>query len=167
MTPHWPAIVLQLKLLALLAIANGAPLLGRTVLRHRWGTPLDGGVQLPDGRPLFGPSKTIRGVLLALVVTPIAAVLLGLDAVTGAAIGGCAMLGDLSSSFIKRRLRMAPSSQALGLDQVPESLFPLLAVRARLGLTGAEIAGLVIAFVILDLLLSRLLYRLRLRERPY
>lgn len=167
MTPHWPAVVLHLQLLVLLAVANGAPLLGQAALRHRWNTPVDGGLRLPDGRPLFGPSKTVRGVVLALIATPIAAVLLGLDALSGAVIGLFAMLGDLCSSFIKRRLGLAPSSQALGVDQVPESLFPLLAVRTHFGLSGVEIAWLVLAFVVLELVLSRLLYRLRLRERPY
>ena len=30
---------------------------------HRWNAPLDGGLRLPDQRPVLGPSKTIRGVL--------------------------------------------------------------------------------------------------------
>jgi hypothetical protein len=41
------------------------------------------------------------------------------------------------SSFIKRRLALVPSSQAIGLDQIPESLFPLLACR-QLGMTAAN-----------------------------
>jgi len=167
MNSHWPAILLHLKLLVLLAVANGAPLIGHTLLRQRWNAPVDGGVRFWDRRPVFGPSKTMRGVALALISTPIAAVLLGLEASSGVLIGAAAMLGDLCSSFIKRRLGLAPSSQALIVDQVPESLFPLLAVRARFDLSAVDIVSLVLAFVVLELLLSRLLYRLRLRERPY
>lgn len=159
--------MLHLKLLVLIAIANGAPLLGHALLRHRWNAPLDGGIRFRDGRPLLGPSKTVRGIVLALVITPVAAVLIGLDANSGLIVGLFAMLGDLCSSFTKRRLGLAPSSQALGIDQIPESLLPLLALRVRLGLTGVEVAGLVIAFVILELLLSRLLYKFRLRDQPY
>jgi CDP-2,3-bis-(O-geranylgeranyl)-sn-glycerol synthase len=76
------------------------------------------------------------------------------------------MLGDLTSSFIKRRLGRPPSSQALLLDQVPESLFPLLVFRERLGLAAWDIAVVVLAFFVLDLLLSRLLYKLHLRDQP-
>jgi hypothetical protein len=49
------------------------------------------------------------------------------------------MAGDLFSSFLKRRLNLPPSSPALGLDQVPESLFPLLACRYSLPLTPIDI----------------------------
>jgi CDP-2,3-bis-(O-geranylgeranyl)-sn-glycerol synthase len=56
---------------------------------------------------------------------------------------------------------------ALGLDQIPESLLPALALKTRLGLTAWDIAGVVFAFILLELLLSRLLFGLRLRDRPY
>lgn len=166
--PADPALLLlHLKLLLLVGVANGAALFGRTVFRDRFAFPVDAGVRFPDGRPVFGPSKTVRGVVLALAITPGAAWALGLEASTGLLIGAFAMLGDLTSSFLKRRLGMPTSSQALGLDQVPESLFPLLAVRVRYGLTGLEIALMVLAFLVLELLISRVLYRLRLRDQPY
>lgn len=166
--PADPAVLLlHLKLLLLVGVANGAALFGRTVFRDRFAFPVDAGLALPDGRPLFGPSKTVRGVALALSVTPLAAWALGLPATTGLLIGAFAMLGDLTSSFLKRRLGLPTSSQALGLDQIPESLFPLLAVRERYALSGLEIALMVAAFLVLELLVSRVLYRLRLRDQPY
>lgn len=125
------ALLLWLKLLALLAVANGAPLVGRALLRDRFAWPLDAGVRFLDGRPLFGASKTIRGVLLALIFTPLASSLLGLGPMAGVQIAAGAMLGDLVSSFTKRRLGRPPSSQAPGLDQIPESLVPLLTVHGR------------------------------------
>lgn len=160
-------LLFHLKLLLLLGVANGAPLFGQTLLRRRFNQPLDAGRRFFDGRPLLGSSKTIRGVLLALITTPVAAVLLGFDGQTGLIIGAFAMLGDLTSSFAKRRLGMPSSSQAFGLDQVPESLFPLLAVRGRLDLAAAEITLLVAVFVALELLISRVLFKLRLRDQPY
>ena len=78
-----------------------------------------------------------------------------------------AMLGDLLSSFIKRRLGMAPGSRALGLDQLPESLLPLLAVAGPLVISATEIMATVITFFVLELLISRVLFRLRLRKHPY
>lgn len=166
MTPE-TTLLLHLKLLALLGVANGAALFGHTFLRERYSRPLDGGWRFVDGRPLFGPSKTIRGVVLALLATPAAALALGMEASTGLLIGGGAMLGDVFSSFTKRRLGLPSSSQAFGLDQVPESLFPLLAVARRYGLGPLDIALLVTAFVVLELLLSRVLFKFRLRDQPY
>ena len=77
------------------------------------------------------------------------------------------MAGDLLSSFAKRRLGRPSSSQALGLDQVPESLLPLLACRVPLGLGWLDVAVLVGVFLVGELLVSRLLYRLHIRDRPY
>ena len=77
------------------------------------------------------------------------------------------MVGDLFSSFVKRRLKLPPSSQALGLDQIPESLLPLLACRDALSLTVAGIAIGVGIFFAGELVLSRLLFRVHLRDEPY
>jgi CDP-2,3-bis-(O-geranylgeranyl)-sn-glycerol synthase len=93
--------------------------------------------------------------------------LIGLEADLGARIAALAMAGDLLSSFIKRRLRLPPSSQALGLDQIPESLLPLLACIDPLDLTMYDIAAGVVIFLVGELLLSRLLFRIHLRDRPY
>jgi CDP-2,3-bis-(O-geranylgeranyl)-sn-glycerol synthase len=77
------------------------------------------------------------------------------------------MAGDLFSSFLKRRLNFRPSSQALALDQIPESLFPMLACRDALSLTIPDIALGVAVFFIVELILSRLLYQVNLRDKPY
>lgn len=151
----------------LLAVANSAPLLGHKLLGPRLACRLDGGCRFLDGRPLLGRSKTLRGVVLSLAATAAAAPLLGLPWTTGALFAALSVLGDLTSSFLKRRLGRPPSSQALGLDQVPESLFPLLALRGYLDLTAGTIAAVVVAFFVLELVLSRLLYRLHLRDQPY
>lgn len=160
-----PVAILQL--LALIGVANGAPVILKTLFGDALARPLGGGMRFVDGRPLFGASKTIRGVAASLILTTAAAPLLGLEAATGALVGATAMAGDLLSSFTKRRLNLAPSSRALGLDQIPESLFPLLACRGSLSLTLADIVIGVAAFFAGELLLSRVFYRLRLRDRPY
>jgi CDP-2,3-bis-(O-geranylgeranyl)-sn-glycerol synthase len=116
---------------------------------------------------LFGASKTIRGIFLSILATAVGACLVGLGCKTGALIGSAAMSGDLFSSFLKRRVRLPASGRAVGLDQVPESLFPLLACRSALSLTVSDIAVIVLSFCLGDILISRLLYKLRLRDRPY
>jgi hypothetical protein len=155
------------QLLILLMLANGTPVVARKILGERFSYPLDGGVEFVDGRPLFGRSKTIRGVVLAVPVTTAGAPLIGLGWEIGVLVGTLAMAGDLVSSFLKRRLDMPPSSRASGLDQVPEALFPLLACRNLLSLTMADIAAGVALFFIGDIVLSRVLYAFRLRDRPY
>ena len=148
-------------------MANGAPVLVQRVLGARWAWPIDGGLRFIDGRPLFGRSKTARGVALSVLATTIAAPLLNLPIELGALVGMLAMAGDLISSFIKRRLGLAPSRQAIGLDQIPESLLPMLGCRSLLPLDFDEIALGTVIFLLGELALSRLFYRLKLRERPY
>lgn len=156
-----------LRLMVLLMLANGTPVLAKKLFGDRFSRPLDGGIRFIDGRPLLGASKTIRGVLLAILVTSAGALLIGVGLKIGTLVGGIAMAGDLFSSFLKRRIDLPPSSRAIGLDQVPESLFPLLACREALSLTALDIASTVAVFFVGELLLSRLLYRIHLRDQPY
>jgi CDP-archaeol synthase len=155
------------QLLILLTLANGAPVVAKLVLRNRFSLPLDGNRKFFDGRPLFGPAKTVRGILVAIVVTTASAPLLGLHLEIGLLVGATAMAGDLLSSFLKRRLGLAASSRATGVDQIPESLIPLLACRQVLALTAVDIVVACGVFFAGELLLSRLLFRLHLRDRPY
>jgi hypothetical protein len=155
------------RLLLLLAVANGAPLLAKAILGARFDRGLDGGAIFPDGRPWFGPTKTIRGIVVALLATALAAPLVGLQWEVGALVGAGAIAGDLFSSFIKRRLGLASSSMALGLDQIPESLFPLLACSLLLPLGWLDILAGVAAFFVGELVVSRILFRLKLRDTPY
>jgi CDP-2,3-bis-(O-geranylgeranyl)-sn-glycerol synthase len=156
-----------LQAMILLTLANGTPVVAKRVFGPSFALPLDGGLTFFDGRPLFGPSKTIRGIVFSVLVTALGAPLIGLDWSVGAIAAAAAMAGDLCSSFVKRRLNFSPSSQALGLDQLPESLLPLLACRAALSLTAVDIALGVGLFFVGELILSWILYRAHLRDEPY
>ncbi len=160
-----PVAILQL--LVLLSLANGAPVIAKKLFGSTLATPLDAGRRFIDRRPLFGRSKTIRGVVISVILTTAAAPLLGLELSTGAIVGATAMAGDLFSSFVKRRFNLPPSSRATGLDQIPEALFPLLACRGSLSLTPADIVVGVAAFFAGEVLLSRVFYWLGLRDEPY
>jgi CDP-archaeol synthase len=160
-----PVVVLQL--MVLLGIANGTPVVAAKIFGRRFAQPLDGNAELIDQRPLFGHSKTIRGVVLAVLATTLGAPWIGMGYEVGLLVGSLAMVGDLTSSFVKRRLDLPPSSRASGLDQIPEALFPLLGCRELLPLTIADIGAGLALFVIGDVVLSRLLYRVHLRDRPY
>jgi len=159
--------MLEIELILLLMTANGAPIIFRWLSGARYAWPLDAGLKLADGRPLFGASKTLLGLLAALLCTTLLAWLMGWSPLLGLLFVAMAMLGDLLASFIKRRLAIPASGMAPGLDQIPESLLPLLAVRSVLELSWLQIIFIVLAFIVLDYLLSFVLYRLHIRQHPY
>ena len=159
--------MLELNLIILLMTANGAPILLRWLLEDRAVRPVDGGRLLPDGRPLFGCNKTIAGLAAALVATSFVAWLMGWSSLMGCYIAALAMAGDLLASFIKRRLAIPPSGMAPGLDQIPESLIPLLGVSGVFDLAWIQILIVVLIFIALDYVLSYLLYLLHIRKQPY
>ena len=155
------------QLLALLTIANGTPVIAAKVFGNNLAGPIDGNVAFLDGRPIFGPSKTLRGVVLSILVTTAFAPLIGLEWKIGALVAFSAMIGDLLSSFLKRRLGLFASSQSIGLDQVPESLLPLLACRFLLPVTIFDVVLATVIFLVGALVLSRVLFKLHIRDRPY
>jgi hypothetical protein len=53
------------QVLTLLLLVNSAPAVAKKILGDRFAWPLDFGIELPDGHRLFGASKTIHGVALA------------------------------------------------------------------------------------------------------
>ena len=142
-------------------------MIAKDILGDRFAIPIDGGAKFVDGRPVLGSSKTVRGIFLSILVTSAFAPIVGMDWKIGALVASVAMAGDLFSSFLKRRLNLPAGGKATGLDQVPESLFPLLACRSALSLTALDIVAGVAIFFVGELLLSRLLYHFHLRDRPY
>jgi hypothetical protein len=154
------------QILSLLVVANGAPIIARDLLGERGAWPLDFGWIFFDGRPLLGPSKTFRGVVAAIGATGCAALLFGDDFATGASVGLLSMIGDLLASFLKRRLGIASSDSALGLDQGLEALVPVLVMQAPWALRLSDMVAIIAMFFIVDVALSRLLYKLHIRKRP-
>src|SRR5262245_435306 len=159
--------LLLLRLLLLLGVANGVPVLARKLFKDWLAAPVDGGVVFVDGRPLLGYSKTIRGIVASIAVTSIIGVVLGFELWFGALFGGLSLLGDLVSSFVKRRICLEVHAKAFGLDQIPEALLPLVVLKGSLGIHWGDIVLVVLAFVVLGLSLSRLLYKIGIREQPY
>ncbi len=156
-----------IHLLLLIIIANAAPIILRALLGKRLDFAIDCGFRLPDKNPVLGSSKTWRGVIAAIAFTSIGAVFLGYPVPIGVQIALYAVLGDVLSSFIKRRLGMAPSSMAPLIDQVPESLFPALMLMDTFELDYLSIIILVCVFIVLELLLSLVFFKLGIRKRPY
>ena len=56
---------------------------------------------------------------------------------------------------------------ALGLDQIPEAALPLWILREQLNLDLWSIIIVVILFIIGELILSKLLFKAGIRDKPY
>jgi CDP-2,3-bis-(O-geranylgeranyl)-sn-glycerol synthase len=141
----------------LLLSANGAPVLTRTFLKHRYVYPVDAGFK----------SKTWRGILSAVMAASIMALLLGIAPLIGVWFALLTMLGDLLASFCKRRLGKQESSRARGLDTVPESLLPAWVLKESLLLSYVDIALIMLLFFLIEEFISPILYKWHIRQRPY
>ena len=115
----------------------------------------------------LGHQKTIGGIVLSILITTGFAPVIALDWKIELVVASVAMAGDLFSSFLKRKLRFQPSSRATGLDQIPESLFPALACRSMLDLSAIDTAAAVVIFFVGEIVLSRLLFKWHVRDRPF
>lgn len=159
--------MLTVWLLILLILANGSPVVAARLFRHRFSTPVDGHRQWRDGRPVFGASKTWRGLAAGFITCTLFAPAFGLTMMFGAVYGALALGGDLLSSFIKRRMGLEASARATGLDQLPESVMPVAYAWAVLDLPAWQAVGVVLMFVASNMLFSPLLFRMGIRKRPH
>lgn len=64
-----------------------------------------------------------------------------LNLLCGILVGAYAMLGDLLSSFLKRRIRLPSSSRAPVLNQLPEALLPTVILAPYFGLATGDVIG--------------------------
>jgi len=148
--------------------ANAAPvLLGG-------GAPLDMGKKFLDGRRIFGDGKTIRGFACGLVVGTIVGILQGIAGaqlkeylLLGFLLALGALLGDLASSFIKRRLGIERGGAAPGLDQLSFVVVALLLASPVNLPSWQVIAVILIITPPIHLATNFIGYKLGLKDRPY
>ena len=157
----------DLKLLILVATANSAPLALRWLSGRNAFHALDFGITVWDGKPLFGPSKTWAGLVAAILSCSLVAPLLSLPVEAGAHGGIAAMAGDLGTSFIKRRLGLASSAPAPGLDQLAEAALPLLVLRGFLAFSWLDLLVVLTVFILGEMAIAKILHRLGLRDPPF
>lgn len=87
--------------------------------------PVDFGLKYKR-KPIFGKNKTWRGLVFGCLVGILTSVLQNRGIFTGFILGFGALLGDLTGSFIKRRLNFPSGRPHILLDQTPYILTPLL-----------------------------------------
>ena len=149
--------------------------------------PLDGGLTF-RGRPLFGPNKTLRGLLVMITATALGSLVLahlgsvGLAAVEpqirwplgwGACLGLGYLLGELPNSFLKRQLDVPPGGEALGrgrllfsfLDQADSLVGVVLVARCITPLPCPVMAWLLVLGLVIHPLVGLLMIQLGLKRR--
>ena len=155
------------SLMLLLITANSTPVLMNLFFREHLNAPLDGNRLFFDGKPVLGHTKTIRGVLSSLLFTTLVALAIGAPATVGTLASCGAMTGDLLSSFTKRRFGIPSSKSAPVLNQLPESLLPVIMVNSYFNPAWSDAVIVLVAFFIVDLALSYLLARCFAKSRTH
>jgi hypothetical protein len=149
----------ELQALALLVTANAVPLILAKLARDFGAAPLDFGHVMPDGERLFGSHKTWRGLIAGTLACMLVAGWLGLPLAVGAGFGLLSLAADACCSSAKRRMRLRPGTEVLGLDHIAEALLPLIVFAQPLSLDLYEIVAVMLAFVVLDRTTRRLRHR--------
>jgi CDP-archaeol synthase len=152
-------VIDDLQAFALLITANAVPVIVGKLARERASLPLDFGHVMSDGERLFGSHKTWRGLASGIVACAVLGAYFGFPAWLGAGFAALSLIADACSSAVKRRMRLKPGSEVLGLDQLAEALVPLLVFAKPLGLQAGEITLVTAAFVALDAATARLRHR--------
>jgi hypothetical protein len=152
-------VIDELHAFALLIAANAVPVIVAKLARERGTAPLDFGRVMPDGQRLFGSHKTWRGLLSSIAACAVLALYLGIPVWVGAGFAAVSLAADAWSSAAKRRMRLKPGSEVLGLDQLAEALIPLFVFAEPLSLELAEIVLVTACFVLLNTATAGLRHR--------
>ncbi|MFW5932275.1 MAG: CDP-archaeol synthase, partial [Desulfohalobiaceae bacterium] len=157
---------LYFRILLLLGGINLAPALLGYLHRHAQSRPLDQGRRLGDSQPIFGPGKTVWGLCSALLAGPLLALILFWPWWLGLACAMLSMLGDLGSSFAKRRLHLPRGTDLPVLDHLPESALPLIPLAAYLQLGLLQCLLLLAIFCLAGWQWTKL-YKQVLLQKPF
>ncbi len=155
---------LWIRLLVLLWLVNFAPPIVAAIMEDKCNAPCDAGCLWRDGRPLLGKHKTTRGVVSAILTGGAIGPLLGFPFWLSLSAAILSMVGDLFSSFLKRRFSFKSGDTVPGLDQVPEGLLPFCLLGPYYNLSLGYVLFFGITFGIGAYLGSIFLHRVLLRK---
>jgi len=149
------------------------------------GLSIDMGIKLPDGKPIFGSHKTIRGFIAGLIAGILTSVVQTIalqydtssdfvlpfqfNILVGSMIALGALVGDLFHSFIKRRMGLVEGSPLPIADQLD---FVVGAILFSLPVSASPTPLLTLALVILitpplHLLTNFTAYLLGVKKTPW
>jgi uncharacterized protein len=141
-------ILLDLKLLSLLWLVNFTPPLLSFFFDKKFNLPVDLNKTCIDQKPFLGPHKTWRGLFGALFCGSLLAFLWDFTLWVGFFTALLSMLGDLLSSFTKRRLDKPSGRNFPVLDQFFEGALPFLLLSPYFNIGFFRTALLIIIFCI-------------------
>ena len=130
------------------------------------GPPLDGGEKWLDGKPFLGGHKTLRGCIVGVL----AGVLIGLlqgSFYIGLTQGLGAIIGDLISSFLKRRRDFSPGEGVPLLDQLDFIVAAIILSQPFTRASLLEILIILILTVPIHYLMNYLAWLAKLKENPW
>jgi CDP-2,3-bis-(O-geranylgeranyl)-sn-glycerol synthase len=130
------------------------------------GPALDGGEKWLDGKPFLGSHKTLRGSIAGIFAGLLIGFLQG-SALVGFAQGLGAILGDLISSFLKRRWDVAPGESFPLLDQLD---FIIVAVLLSQPLVNSSVQAIIIIIIVtvpIHYLTNYLSWMLKMKDNPW
>ncbi len=156
------------------------------------GPPIDMGRQFRDGRPLFGPGKTWRGLIAGIIMAVVTAtvqsllnplflesvldtvvllpeeyLLFSTTGLLGLLMGFGGLTGDLIGSFIKRRLNMDRGAAAPGIDQLDFLIGAVLLSVIIQPIAFFQILLLLIATPLIHLTTNIVGYLLKVKKEPW
>ncbi len=141
-------MLLFVKVIILLWSVNVTPVLLAVIFEEKWNTPLDRDALFIDGKPFFGNHKTIRGFLGGILAGSFIGLILGIPFWAALSASTLSMVGDLLSSFIKRRLKSSEGTDYPIMDQVFEGGFPLFVLVPTLSLSFAQSFSVILLFIL-------------------
>jgi len=140
-------VLITFKVIGFLIWVNLLPPVATLILGERFNKPLDGNSLWIDHHPVFGPHKTVRGIVISffggIAIAPLLEVTFWVAGIASLLV----MTGDLLSSFIKRRLSIPSGKNITVLDQIFESLFPTLFLMQYMHLTLWQIIVILLCFI--------------------
>ena len=154
------------KIIATLALFFPAYVANSTPVVLGGGAPVDGGKLWSDGKPILGKNKTIRGCLSGILAGAIIGAIQG-NLIGGLAQGTGAILGDLISSFMKRRNDYTPGSSMPIVDQLD---FITLAVILSYPFQATDLVSVLIIMVItvpIHYATNYVAWLLKLKKNPW
>jgi CDP-2,3-bis-(O-geranylgeranyl)-sn-glycerol synthase len=130
------------------------------------GPPLDGGEKWLDGKPFLGSHKTFRGCLVGILAGLIIGTMQG-TLIVGLVQGFGAILGDLISSFYKRRLDLAPGESFPFLDQLDFIIVAIITSQPVIRASLQEIVIILIVTVPIHYLMNYLSWLVKMKDHPW
>jgi len=152
--------------------ANAAPVL------FGGGKPLDFGEKFFDGKPVFGRNKTFKGFTAGLLLGTFVGVaeyfvfqhyptLWHYPVFSGFFLASGALIGDLTGSFLKRRIGLSPGSPLPVIDQVD---FVFGAFLFSFAFTSPSLSVFLIALLLtlpIHFLTNAFAYMLGVKDKPW